>query len=462
MNESELRCLLADLSLEEKIGQMIQLPGYFQNAGNITGPANDMGFTQDDLRFAGSYLSIIGAEKLRQMQTEFMAQHPHHIPLLFMADIINGYRTVFPIPLAQACTFDPDLIEKSAAVAAREAAVSGLHVTFSPMADLVRDARWGRVMESAGEDPFLSGQVAAAMVRGYQGHDLREPGKVAACLKHFAGYGAPDGGRDYNTVELSERTLREDYLPAYQAAVRAGCELVMTSFNTLNRIPSAANEWLLREVLRREMGFEGMVISDWNALQELLAHGIAENPSEAAFVALRAGVDMDMVSPIYAKNLKELAENGRIPMTWIDESVWHILRLKNRLGLFEHPFKDADEAAEKSVHLSGEHRRMARTCAEESFVLLRNDEQLLPIRGDDSVFIGPYAESRLLNGAWSIFADDQDTVSLKAALRSRPQTHEVPVVPGCAMADPEHPVIGFQHPLPPEELDTEADRKSVV
>ena len=165
MNESELRCLLADLSLEEKIGQMIQLPGYFQNAGNITGPANDMGFTQDDLRFAGSYLSIIGAEKLRQMQTEFMAQHPHHIPLLFMADIINGYRTVFPIPLAQACTFDPDLIEKSAAVAAREAAVSGLHVTFSPMADLVRDARWGRVMESAGEDPFLSGQVASAMVR---------------------------------------------------------------------------------------------------------------------------------------------------------------------------------------------------------------------------------------------------------------------------------------------------------
>ena len=312
MNESELRCLLADLSLEEKIGQMIQLPGYFQNAGNITGPANDMGFTQDDLRFAGSYLSIIGAEKLRQMQTEFMAQHPHHIPLLFMADIINGYRTVFPIPLAQACTFDPDLIEKSAAVAAREAAVSGLHVTFSPMADLVRDARWGRVMESAGEDPFLSGQVAAAMVRGYQGHDLREPGKVAACLKHFAGYGAPDGGRDYNTVELSERTLREDYLPAYQAAVRAGCELVMTSFNTLNRIPSAANEWLLREVLRREMGFEGMVISDWNALQELLAHGIAENPSEAAFVALRAGVDMDMVSPIYAKNLKELAEKGDV------------------------------------------------------------------------------------------------------------------------------------------------------
>ena len=163
-NECELRCLLADLSLEEKIGQMIQLPGYFQNAGNITGPANDMGFTQDDLRFAGSYLSIIGAEKLRQMQTEFMAQHPHHIPLLFMADIINGYRTVFPIPLAQACTFDPDLIEKSAAVAAREAAVSGLHVTFSPMADLVRDARWGRVMESAGEDPFLSGQVAAAIL----------------------------------------------------------------------------------------------------------------------------------------------------------------------------------------------------------------------------------------------------------------------------------------------------------
>ncbi|MBQ9008476.1 MAG: beta-glucosidase BglX [Clostridia bacterium] len=462
MKESELRTLLSDLSLEEKIGQLIQLPGYFQNAGNITGPAGDMGFTQEDLRLAGSYLSIIGAEKLKKMQTEFMAQHPHHIPLLFMADIINGYRTVFPIPLAQACTFDPELVEDSAAVAAREAAASGIHVTFSPMADLVRDARWGRVMESAGEDPFLSGHMAAAMVRGYQGSDLREPGRIAACLKHFAGYGAPEGGRDYNTVELSERTLREDYLPAYAAAVNAGCELVMTSFNTLNRIPSAANTWLLREILRREMGFEGMIISDWNALEELLAHGIAADPSEAAFLALRAGVDMDMVSPIYACNLKALVENGKVPMKWIDESVWRILSLKNRLGLFEHPFKDADETAEKTVLLSDENRLRARKCAEQSFVLLRNEDALLPLSGTDAVFIGPYAESPLLNGVWSIFADDSDTVSLGSALRRCPQTREVPIARGCTMCDPEQPPIGFQHPLPLETLDAETALEEAV
>ncbi len=456
MNDSELRSLLSDLSLEEKIGQLTQLPGYFQDAGTITGPAGDMGLTQDDLRLAGSYLSIIGAEKLKKMQTEFMAQHPHHIPLLFMADIINGYRTVFPIPLAQACTFNPELIEESAATAAREAAASGIHVTFSPMADLVRDARWGRVMESAGEDPFLSGQVAAAMVRGYQGSDLNEHGRIASCLKHFAGYGAPEGGRDYNTVELSERTLREDYLPAYQAAVDAGCALVMTSFNTLNRIPSAANEWLLREVLRREMGFDGMIISDWNALQELLAHGIAQDQPEAAFLALRAGVDMDMVSPVYARNLRELVEQGKVPMQWIDESVWRVLTLKNRLGLFEHPFRDADEAAEKTLLLAEENRRMARRCAEQSFVLLRNEENLLPLSGGEAVFIGPYADNALLNGAWSIFADDLDTVSLKAALQRRPQTRNVSVIRGCTLSDPEHPVIGFQHPLPPEDLDAEA------
>ena len=193
MKETELRQLLHDMTLEEKIGQLVQLPGYFQNEGAVTGPAGDMGLNQDDLRLAGSYLSIIGAEKIRKLQLEFMAQHPHHIPLLFMADIINGYRTVFPIPLAQGCTFDPELVKEGAAIAAREAAAAGIHVTFSPMADLVRDARWGRVMESTGEDQYLNGQMAAAMVRGYQGNDLREKGKIAACLKHFAGYGAPEG-----------------------------------------------------------------------------------------------------------------------------------------------------------------------------------------------------------------------------------------------------------------------------
>ena len=462
MKETELRQLLHDMTLEEKIGQLVQLPGYFQNEGAVTGPAGDMGLTQDDLRLAGSYLSIIGAEKIRKLQTEFMVRHPHHIPLLFMADIINGYRTVFPIPLAQGCTFDPELVKEGAAIAAREAAAAGIHVTFSPMADLVRDARWGRVMESTGEDQYLNGQMAAAMVRGYQGNDLREKGKIAACLKHFAGYGAPEGGRDYNNVELSPRTLREDYLPAYQAAVDAGCEVVMTSFNTLDRIPSAANEWLLKEVLRKEMGFSGMVISDWNALQELLAHGIAAGQKEAAFIALRAGVDMDMTSPIYTRNLKQLVEEGKVPEQWIDESAWRVLTLKNKLGLFERPFKDADEEDEKALLLSDAHRQAARDCAEKSFVLLKNEEHMLPLQEEEAAFIGPYVDHQSLNGAWSIFADDKDTVTVKAALSRHPKTKNVSTAPGCPINDPDQPVMGFQQPVSPDSLDAEVALREAV
>ncbi len=462
MTESALRALINDLTLEEKIGQLVQLPGYFQSEGAVTGPAGDMGLTQDDLRLAGSYLSIIGAEKIKKLQTAFMAQHPHHIPLLFMADIINGYRTVFPIPLAQACTFDPEGVEEGAAIAAKEAAAAGIHVTFSPMADLVRDARWGRVMESAGEDPYLNGCMAAAMVRGYQGKSLHDRGHIAACLKHFAGYGAPEGGRDYNNVELSERTLREDYLPAYQAAVEAGCEVVMTSFNTLNRIPSAANEWLVKEVLRREMGFTGMVISDWNALEELLAHGIAADQGEAAFLALRAGVDMDMTSPVYARNLKQLVESGKVPLAWVEDSAWRVLQLKNKLGLFEHPFKDADEEEERAVLLSPAHREAARKMAEKSFVLLKNEDHMLPLQPEEAAFIGPYVDHIYLNGAWSIFANDQDTVTVKAALANDPRTRNVPVAPGCPVHDADQPIMGFQQPVARDETDAEAALQEAV
>ena len=456
MDESALRKLLAEMSLEEKIGQLVQLPAYFQDGGALTGPAGELGLTQEDLRLAGSYLSILGAEKIKSLQTEYMRNHPHHIPLLFMADIINGYRTVFPIPLAQGCTFDPELVREGAAIAAREAAAAGVHVTFSPMADLVRDARWGRVMESTGEDPYLNGRMAAAMVRGYQGESLREKGTLAACLKHFAGYGAPEGGRDYNSVELSPRTLREDHLPAYQAAVDAGCEVVMTSFNTLDRIPSAANEWLLREVLRGEMGFTGMVISDWNALEELLAHGIAADQGEAAYIALRAGVDMDMSSAVYIRSLKRLTEEGKLPEKWIDESVWRVLTLKNKLGLFEQPFRGADEEAERALLLSDAHRQAARDCAEKSFVLLKNEDQLLPLREEEAVFIGPYVDNPYLNGAWSIFADDRDTVTVRAALRAHAGTERTPAVPGCPIHDPDRPVLCFQKPVAEDPTDAEA------
>ena len=466
MRMQDLKALLADMSLDEKIGQLVQLPGSFVEGDLDTGPAQAMNLTAEDLRLAGSYLSIVGAEKIRRIQTAYMENHPHHIPLLFMADIINGYRTVYPVPLAQGCTFAPELVEACAAVAARESAASGVQVTFSPMSDLVRDARWGRVMESTGEDPYLNGEMAAAMVRGYQGDgELTEKGRIAACLKHFAGYGAPEAGRDYNTVELSERTLRDDYLPAYQKAIDAGCELVMTSFNTLDRIPSSANRWLLRDVLRGEMGFEGAIISDWAAIAELLAHGIADDPEEAATLAIHAGVDIDMSTPIYLKNLKKLVGSGRVPEALIDEAAFRVLEFKNKLGLFENPFKDLSEAEEGELLLSPEHRQIARACAERSFVLLKNDENMLPLtveNGKTVAFIGPYADNQLLSGSWSFFGDDGDCVTLKAGIQQLLPPEQAVFAPGCPMVDPGVNVVGFQKDADMAAIDPEAALQEAV
>ena len=444
MRTDELKRLLSEMSLEEKIGQMIQIPGYFFEDGHLTGPALEMGLENDDLYLAGSLLSVIGAEKIVSLQKTFMEKQPHHIPMLFMADIINGYRTVYPIPLAQGCSFDPDLAERCASVAARESAASGLHVTFSPMADLVRDARWGRVMESTGEDAYLNGEMAAAMVRGYQGSDLAEKGRIAACLKHFAGYGAPDGGRDYNTVELSPRTLLDDYLPAYQRAVEAGTAMVMTSFNTLDRIPSSANKWLLQTILREQMGFEGVIISDWGALFELLNHGIAADLEEAARLSIQAGVDIDMSSPVYPKALKKLVDAGIVPVELIDLAAWRILELKNKLGLFENPCKDASAEAEQKVLLCPEHRQIAQEAAEKSFVLLKNGGDTLPLDLHASVAcIGPYWDTNKLKGAWSIFAEDEDCATLKEVFEKLPFP-SIQFAEGCAIADPGTFIVAFR------------------
>ena len=458
MQQEKLLALFGELSLEEKIGELFQVPPSFFDGGNATGPAEEMGICSEDIRVAGSCLSLIGAQKLAQVQKLHMENHPHHIPMLFMADIINGYRTVFPIPLAQGCTFDPDMTEKCAAIAARESAASGIHVTFSPMVDLVRDARWGRVMESTGEDPYLNGLMAAAMVRGYQGQDREHigRGKVAACVKHFAGYGAPDGGRDYNTVELSERTLRQDYLPGYQAAIDAGAALVMTSFNTLDRVPSSANAWLMRQVLRKEMGFDGVLISDWAAIQELIAHGIAEDALQAASLAMNAGVDIDMATPVYIKNLKALVESGRVSEALIDEAALRVLMLKNKLGLFENPYKDASEADEQSILMCESHREAARSCAEKTFVLLKNEEALLPLNPEETVaFIGPYVDSRFISGAWSIFGDDDSCVTLREGVKCMVPGARAVFAPGCTLIDPGVEIVGFQKNPPRETLDPE-------
>ncbi len=445
MTKQELRNLLEEMSLEEKIDQMNQLAGgFFTEDSVITGPMAEMGITEENISLTGSVLGLSGAALLKEIQKKYMEKHPHKIPLLFMMDIINGFKTIFPIPLGQGATFEPELSGRLARIAAREASASGLHVTFSPMADLVRDARWGRVMESTGEDPYLNSLFTEAMVKGYQGEDLREEGSIAACVKHFAGYGAPDAGRDYNTVELSSHSLREFYLPAYEAGICAGSALVMTSFNTIEGVPATGNRHLMRKILREEMGFDGVLISDWAAIEEMIFHGYCRNRKDAALRAARAGVDIDMMAGIYSENFRKLVQSGEISMELIDESVMRILELKNKLGLFENPYKDADEQKEKEVILCREHRTLAREAARKSFVLLKNEEILPLDKKKKTAYIGPYTERRNLMGSWSLTGDEKDIATLKEAVMNSALGENAVFCCGSPMLDNDVSLEGFQ------------------
>lgn len=418
MDKQVLKALFDDMTLKEKIGQLNQvIGGFYEDDSILTGPMKNLKLDEDSLKLTGSVINTIGAQRIKQIQETYMEQHPHHIPLLFMGDIINGYRTIFPIPLAQGCTFEPELSKKAASVAARESAASGLHLTFSPMVDLVRDARWGRVMESTGEDTYLNSLFSRAIVEGYQGSNLKEKGCIAACVKHFAAYGAPTGGRDYNNVELSKSTLREDYLPAYKAAIESDVAMVMSSFNTVDRVPVTASKKMLREILRTEMGFDGVVISDWSAIEELIHHGVATNGKEAAQLALKAGVDIDMMTGLYMNYAEALVEEGVVEIDIINEAAWRILELKNKLGLFENPYKDLCIEDEENLILCDEYRKLAREIAVKSCVLLKNDG-LLPIENGEKTIalIGPYGNDKNLHGAWSNFAAVEEIVSLKEAM----------------------------------------------
>ncbi len=444
MIDERLKELLKDMSLKEKIGQLLQLDGsFYDNGTTVTGPASQMGFSDDDLVLCGSVLNIHGAESVKKIQQRAIEKQPHHIPLLFMFDIINGYRTIFPIPLAQGCTFDENMVQTAASISARESAAAGLHITFSPMVDLVRDPRWGRVMESTGEDKYLNGILSTAMVKGYQGDNLKQKGKIGACVKHFAAYGMPTGGREYNNVELCERTLREDYLPAYKAAIKAGAATVMTSFNPVNRIPATANSWLMRDILRDEFGFDGVLISDYDAIKELIAHTIASDAREAAELAIRAGVDIDMMSSIYVRQLENLIEEGTISEGLIDEAVLRILRLKNQLGLFENPYKDASVEDEQRLILCKEHRKAAREMSRASFVLLKNDDHCLPLakNGQSIAFIGPYVENQRIFGAWSMLGREEDSKSIRSAVEDKQQ--QVVFARGCGVLPAESELCGF-------------------
>ena len=424
MTQKELDELLGDMSLEEKIGQLVQVPGScYEEGAVLTGGMNN-GWREETCKLAGSTLGIYGAQKLKKIQDNYMKTQPHKIPLMFMLDVIHGHRTVFPCPLAQGASFSPETSEKCAGAAAKEAAASGVQVTFAPMADLVRDSRWGRVMESTGEDTYLNSRMAEAMVRGFQGKSVGEKGRLASCIKHVAAYGGAVAGLDYQNVELSEHTLREFYLPAYKAAVDAGCEMAMTSFNLLDGVPSSGNKWLMRDVLRREWGFEGVLISDWAAVGEMVTHGYCEDNTEAALKAIETGVDIEMCTPAYADNLERLVREGRVSEKIVDEAVMRVLTLKNKLGLFENPYKDADEQLEQEIQLCDEHRLLARQAVRESIVLLKNDssdkegKNILPLKtagGVKLAFIGPYVEGQDMRSSWSISGDEKDNITLKAA-----------------------------------------------
>lgn len=455
MTDQELHRLLEDMSLQEKIDQLLQLTADFYGKTDrdvVTGPASELGISMEDIDLAGSVLNGTGAKALMQIQDAYMDRHPHHIPLLFMMDVIHGYRTIFPAPIAQGASFDPEMSKRAASVAAREASAAGIHVVFSPMVDLVRDPRWGRVMESTGEDPYLNSRFAAAQIHGFQGDDMKEDGKVCGCIKHFAGYGGAEAGREYNTVQISEHTFREYYLPSYEAGIKAGAGMVMTSFNTVNDIPATINQKLMRQILREEMGFDGVLISDYAAILETVAHGASSDKKDAAYKALLAGVDIDMMTGCYAGELATLVKKGTIPESLIDESVLRILQLKNQLGLFEHPHKDGDPEKEARYILCPKHRALAREAAAASCVLLKNDK-VLPIRPSQKVaFIGPYIDNYEICSSWAVTGHPKDSVTVRQAAEELLPASDLTFCHGTSLLPRDYVFAGFAEPNRTEEF----------
>ena len=421
-SEKKLDALLQKMTLEEKVGQLVQY-----SAGQPTGPGTGRTDYDDMIRKGevGALFNITTARQVNAYQHIAVEQSRLHIPLLFGLDVIHGFRTEFPIPLGLASSWDPTLIEQTARVAARETSASGIRWTFSPMVDIARDARWGRMTEGSGEDPFLGAAIARAYVRGYQGARLDAPDSIAACPKHFVGYGAAEGGRDYNSVEISEHTLRQLYLPPFHAAIESGAATLMSAFNSLNAVPSTANPFTLKQILKGEWGFQGIVDSDYTSVAELIAHGIANDGATAARKAFLAGVDMDMVSSLYHENLAQLVRSGQVPEAALDESVRRVLRVKFALGLFERPY--ADEAKEASAMLRPESLSLARIAAERSFVMLKNSAfssgtSVLPISNDVKriALIGPLADdSNDMLGSWAGQGRAEDVITLRTALTQR-------------------------------------------
>lgn len=427
--------LMAKMTIEEKIGQLT----LYTSGWDVTGPSLNP-TTMQELREGrvGGLFNAHGVAYVRGLQDIAVKETRLGIPLLFGYDVIHGYQTIFPTPLGEAASWDLDLIQESARLSAKEAAASGLNWTFNPMVDITRDPRWGRVMEGSGEDTYLGSKIGVAKVIGYQGDNLADPLTVLACVKHFAAYGAPLAGRDYGTVDMSERTLREDYLPPYKAAIDAGVATVMTSFNEVEGVPATANHWLLTEILRDEWGFKGMVVTDYTAINELVPFGVAADLKQAGELALNAGVDMDMEGAVFNRFTKQSLEEGKVSEEEINQAVRRILKAKWEAGLFANPYLYIDENREKTIVRSQEMKDHALEAGKRSIVLLKNDSvnglPLLPISKSvkNIAIIGPLGDNQLdVQGAWHASGIETDVVTILAGIKKAVPRAKVTFTAGC-------------------------------
>jgi beta-glucosidase len=423
--------LLKLMTLKEKIGQLNQYSGR-----EVTGPASDRkAYLLNDIQngMVGSMLNVKGVKDTREIQAVALKSRLK-IPLLFSLDVVHGYKTVFPVPLSEAASWDMEAIKQSAHIAAKEAAASGIHWTFAPMVDIARDPRWGRVMEGAGEDPFLGSAIARARVKGFQGEQLGATDAVMACVKHFAAYGAAIAGRDYNPVDMSEQQLREIYLPPFKAAAEAGAATFMNAFNTLNGVPATASTFLQRDILKKEWNYKGFVVSDWGSIREMIPWGFAANLSEAAAYAITAGSDMDMESEAYKNELEKLIQTGKISVDLLNDAVKRILYKKFELGLFENPHKFSDFKREDIVMKDKTHAATARSMADKSIVLLKNEHQILPLQADVKkiALIGPLVRAKAdLASTWTVYADTTQMTSVEEGLKQRFGTMKFNYAEGC-------------------------------
>lgn len=445
--------LMSKMTLEEKIGQLnLVTPG-----GAVTGSVVSKG-VDENLRkgFVGGLFGITGPDKVRQAQDIAVKNSRLKIPLFFGLDVIHGHKTLFPIPLGLSCSWDMSLIERSARIAATEATADGLCWAFSPMVDIARDPRWGRVSEGSGEDPYLGSEIAKAMVRGYQGKDYSATNTLMACVKHFALYGAAEAGRDYNSVDMSKIKMYEYYLPPYKAAVDAGVGSVMSSFNDIDAIPATGNKWLLTDLLRKQWGFKGLVVSDYTSVNEMVNHGMGDLPSVSA-LALNAGLDMDMVGEGFLTTLKKSLQEGKVTQKQIDDACRRILEAKYKLGLFDDPYRYMDESRPAKEILTPETRKAAREIAARSFVLLKNNAQLLPLKKDASIaLVGPLADSkRNMLGTWSVAGDFTKAISVIEGIKNVAPGAKITYAKGANISD-DSMLIKRTNVFPPDEIEVDS------